>query len=370
MLGLLTSAAFGQNVARVATVPTHAIGLDEDSLYFDRIAGIAALPHGELVVAELRSAQVRLVDPERRTSLLLGRPGGGPGEFRSPAEVGLLPGRIWVYDLAAMRMTVFADSGGVVETFRTVPLTSNASLLAGGVIAGTRRLPGDPEQAGRWLVLFDAKTEVARDSIPLQNPWREFTLKAGPLDITSLQLWSDHTLWEPSVDGSGLLVVDRPTTGPPVITVSWYDPAGGLRAQVEVDYEPVRISPDYVRTIAEAYSEAMLDPNRSFSRSIDRRALSPSAIEEKMYVPDRLPPVSAITVGSGGRVYLRRPAAAADARVVEYWILDRSGIQAAAGLPADFRPMCGDPSGLWGVRKDELGREYIVHYRFEPASAN
>lgn len=325
VLGLSCSGVSGQEMARVAAVPTHTIGLDEDSVFFDRISGVVALPGGELVVAEMRVSQVRLINPASLTTSLVGGAGGGPGEFRFPAEVGRLPGRFWVYDLGSMRMTVFDDSGRVEQTFRTRPLTGATSLLSGGVIVGIRRMPADPKQEARWLVLFDAEHDVARDSIPLEQPRRQLHLQIGTTNINSLQYWSDHTLWEPAPDGSGVVVVERPTSGPPEIVVRWYDSTGGLQSTVRVAYEPERITNDNVRRLAEAISGTILDAQNRLSSAIDRRDFSPSAIEEHLHVPDRLPPVSAITVGEEV-VYLRRGLADLDAHRVEYWIVDRSGL--------------------------------------------
>ncbi len=55
------------------------------SLVFGRIADLAALPGGRLLVLDRQAMEVRLFDEEGRMLAAAGGPGEGPGEFRGPS---------------------------------------------------------------------------------------------------------------------------------------------------------------------------------------------------------------------------------------------------------------------------------------------
>ena len=84
---------------------------------FDHIIGVVRLRDGSVVVADAGSGQIRMFDGVGKLVSATGQPGGGPGEYRQIASMGLGPGdSLWVYDFGARRFTVLDKHGDLVRT--------------------------------------------------------------------------------------------------------------------------------------------------------------------------------------------------------------------------------------------------------------
>jgi len=117
---------------------------------------------GTIVVADLSSGQLRLIDgATRAVSRTLGRAGRGPGEFTRPVELAIAPdGRIAVGDAATRRVTVFAPTGDVA---REVTLPDGGREIAfdtRGRLHVNRRIADRTPGAPTVSVLSDDTTSV------------------------------------------------------------------------------------------------------------------------------------------------------------------------------------------------------------------
>lgn len=103
---------------------------------------------------------LRVYSPDGHEQVL-GRMGGGPGEFRNLVMAGIWPGdSIWAFDGAGLRLTVFAPSGALMRT----------ASLAG--ILGPRAYVIGRMRDGRFLALdwaFPAPTHDAPGSRSLDS---------------------------------------------------------------------------------------------------------------------------------------------------------------------------------------------------------
>lgn len=107
---------------------------DDESLWFSAIRGMGLLSDGSVAVVDRSSAEVRVFGPDGLHRLSMGRSGEGPGEFRSPWYLWVLPGdTLWVADYRPWRYNVFTRDGQFVRAAQMMPVYPNPSR-AGGVL--------------------------------------------------------------------------------------------------------------------------------------------------------------------------------------------------------------------------------------------
>lgn len=97
-----------------------------------------------------------------------------------------------------------------------------------------------------------------------------------------------------------------------------------------------------------------------------RRATSESEAEdlirESLFLPAHLPPVTALVAGQDGSIWLQRERGIGGE--AEWWVLDGElALQARIVAPRDLEIMDASTEHVWGVRKDELGLEFVERYR-------
>jgi hypothetical protein len=97
----------------VSDTPTVVIGAADgaEEELFTRISGVSRLSSGEIAVAEMRPAEIRVFGPTGEFVRRIGRPGEGPGEFKQLA--GLVQGDLGVHtwDWNTRRLSSFSDNG-------------------------------------------------------------------------------------------------------------------------------------------------------------------------------------------------------------------------------------------------------------------
>src|SRR5512135_583278 len=92
---------------------------------FGEISSVAILPDGRVVVLDRRIPSLRLFAPDGTPLFVAGRVGSGPGEFRLPSQVRLLPsGELAVLDVGLARLSFFRlvrDSLRFRRSFQVAP---------------------------------------------------------------------------------------------------------------------------------------------------------------------------------------------------------------------------------------------------------
>lgn len=138
------------------------IPLEEgDSAPIVRFSGLDIAPDGRLLLGDASEGNVKLFGADGRLRHIVGRRGGGPGEFGAPRFPRFLPdGRIFVGDDNG-RVSIFDGDGVVMRTLRLAGVTHAYSLqpLRDGRIVASLLL-----QEGYALVAFDS-IGVAVDTI-------------------------------------------------------------------------------------------------------------------------------------------------------------------------------------------------------------
>jgi len=290
----------------VSEEPTVVIGDDEsdENLWFSQVGASARMSDGSIVAVDRGSNQIRVYDADGRHLRTMGRQGEGPGEFdNGPFQMWIAAGdTIWAGDYFPWRYNLFSAEG---EFVRGVPLTPQFinSSMGGGVLANgytvnsteTRARKADFSVADTMIVEAhgpDGRLIDTLARIP-HGRW-------GQDDHEALS-----TYWLPrlfyagaEVDAGGSTVALAYGMNAEIrvlddefnlrLIVRWTEPGREVTAaDVDAwreDYVETRPRPDY-SPMAEAH-DAM--------------------ISEARPVAELFPAISAVIVGSDGRIWVRQ----------------------------------------------------------------
>lgn len=114
----------------VAAEPSLSIGVVEgDERYqMHQVVGAAQLPDGRIAVMNAGSAELRIYAPDGTFISAHGRPGEGPGEFRSASRLHLIGDTIIIYDSRLQRLSLHDVSGSFLENRPLRPVAGRFQL--------------------------------------------------------------------------------------------------------------------------------------------------------------------------------------------------------------------------------------------------
>ena len=362
------------------------IGGNEEAS-FSLISSVRILEGGERVlVAEAASLRVTIWTPEGSLAREVGGPGEGPGEFSGTLFVESHREGFRTRD--AQRYSSFSNNGTLIETvpyppralsFRGFPLWPEALLHDGSFLATPRVPPA-------VLVGFGGDEPI--DFLPVYHVSAEgddWTLETlAMLDTRNRHMFIrpqgtrfaergfrvpqyygdfDLTWFDPD---AGSVVVLRRNRGGGTVELMEIEVAGDTLWRRRVSPSPVTLDPGtlatFVDRVARQYAEQLGGGEERPAATEAIRA----AIEEAIHVPDPLPGATSLFGSNSHEIwfegYQRRD-------TLSLWhAIRRDG---AGGrrvlLPSGFRAMDATDSHVWGVRRDELGVEYVVGRRLVSA---
>jgi hypothetical protein len=147
--------------------------LDGPSEYaFGRVNWLAAESGGAFYVFDAQQSQIRRYDTNGRFERLIGRRGGGPGEYQQAMGMEVTSGGfLLVYDRASQRITYFQPDGKVRREFSLLRGDFDARgflIDTAGRLYVKSRLPGPPEgPSARHQFLRLSREGVVSDSFPI-----------------------------------------------------------------------------------------------------------------------------------------------------------------------------------------------------------
>ncbi len=345
--------------------PTLRVGVAEGdtTLEFHRVVTPFRLPDGRLVVPVAGSGVLRVFSADGTLLESLGRPGDGPGEFRSLAAAWPRGDTIEAFDAALERITCFPPSAeprvvtlrapgnarALTEAQAIVPgALSDGWMLYGVESAGmgrrdtvaVRRFGPDGSPAAlvaRLPGMARYSTPMAGGPDPL-SPRTAFAIHAGRVYVAETM---KAEIWELDGDGHMELELSWTPENPP-------SPKTAFREAVQA-------------AVAAAPPE---------QRPVVRERL------ESFPVRDRVPVFWSFLVDADGFVWVEpfEPArhsmvlpAAAVAESASVWSLFTPGGTAAGTIrvPAGFQPASIGRDAVVGVRRDSLGVEYVEVHALE-----
>ena len=311
--------------ATIVPEPILSIGaLDgPDEVLFGSIASVAIDDHGNLIVADGQTGEIRMFDPDGAYQWTAGGSGDGPGEFRRLA--GAWPteeGTIIAVDTRHDRVTHFGSSG---ELLTTETLGASRGQIRsirfagpGGMVSLVRYLPSPQSSRETGVENVGVQDLQALLSDPLGTK-PEYVLRHGltgaPVDTvasvpgqamvvsagggTSLTLQMMRVPLAPSatfaVTPNGRIAV---TTGRSY-EISLYDPEGTLGRIARLAEEPP--------VITDAHLETWVRGSTGGREPMDDIQVADAVSRYKeMTLPERLPAWSSLVFTANGEIWARR----------------------------------------------------------------
>ncbi len=342
----VTSACRQQQAPDVVLGPS----LVFDAEPFSRVRGVEELPGGEVLVADQSEEALYRIDFGTQQRAMLGHRGSGPEEYRSPTS--LYPFRgdsVLMTDLPNGRLAVVSPEG---EMGRTMPLFGpGISIPEGADQQGNRYWDGvtsvrtakreDPEADQAPIIRYgypDAKIDtLAYLTIP------------GPSNPGPFPAWDE---W--AVGPGGRMAIVRNQGD---YRLDWVEADGTVLPGVSAEgYEPLLVTDDD----RQALSEQSGGGRGGMIRMEGQEARRPPPVD----VPRRFPPakLGGVWVAYDGRALVERHQHLSESRPL-IDVFDAGGRRTGRfRLPAGREVVGMGPSGLYAVRVDEVGFQWLELY--------
>ena len=343
--------------------------VDEAEALF-QVGAVHRLDDGRIVVAHGGGHDVRIYNAAGEHLRSIGRAGDGPGEFRRPSRVHVMPGdSLLVYDSQARRLTLLAPDGTYARDWplqqpdgrpaALVGVFGDGSLVAqGNALFGS----GGPPPTGRLRpdVTFFRVTpgEPAVDTIAVAPGAESFVRTNADASgrITSMQIMTlPFGRTAAASVGEDQLVIgtqDRPE-------LRFYSQTGVVLRILRTG-APVRpVTPEH----RDAWVERQI-------RNVppDQHAAVRANFAELPH-GESVPPYGMVMLDDAGNTWLQDY----DDRITPaggWTVYDRSGrILARVQLPSTFRPHHIGADFVLGVEHDEMDVERVRLYRLERGAA-
>lgn len=353
--------AFGllQPIQTVGLVQETRIGAVDGPGALTNIVDVAVGRDGRVFVAQWNVGEIAVFGSDGRFERFIGRSGSGPGEFRSPSRLGWSGDTLWVADPPQARISYFHGTELVRETHVRSP--PGVFLAAIGVLRDGSILSERGVRSSEVLRDGVSTTAIVRSSSEGQGGFDTVAVRsiggltrlpaANGRSVLLREPFAQGDLRSLAPDGETLVLVDDVPSADRY-ELRWVSAVtGDTLRRSSYTYAPVKpTQADVDRYLSD--TSLRLD-------SVTRRNVARS-----LSLPDRLPPVTAIAVGAGGCVFLRRERM--EGNFAEWLILDSRGVvMGSFRLPGGSVIRYGTATHIWAVEKDELDVPWIGRYRLE-----
>ncbi len=336
---------------------------DDPVLAFSRIRGLAVGPEGQVYVLQPMEGHVTVLTPEGRLVARMGRKGKGPGEFQSPAAMGILRGDLWVQDPALARITFFRD-GSLRRTVTYFQARlEQGRYLAAAIPLSPARLLGvvmrsvgfgqrNPGYSAPLIVLDTAGAvldtlAVLRESYPLRLHTGTGSMSPPFHDFPLCEVGPEGNVW----------ILERPFAegARSRLTLTEVSPSGDTLRTRTLTGRTVPLTDDVWDARLERMAGAL---------EVERRKL-----EELARRPRTLVPATALEVGSDGRIWIARERVPG-ATQRRWVVLDRElRPEFVVDLPERFNAYDQVGHQMWGVQPDEFDIPHVQRWDVGEAPA-
>jgi hypothetical protein len=365
--------------------------LDPD-IGFSRIGAVDVDPDGNIYVFESQDLQIRKYDSDGNLIVVLGRPGEGPGEFRSAAAIGIKADTLWALETASTsrRMSLFATTGEFIGTSQMTPVFVPRSGLQVGMMF--------PQYMGDDGFLQGYITTIVGGSAPsgigvadtVPEPRVRFDLRGNVVDTIG---WDTYrpSVWdldfvvingirylaEPPNDSpltvrvtDGRIIVERQVPNEDqigVLRIARTNMTGDTVFVREYPYTPVQFNETLLDSIARVYSAIEVTSDGTGFRSIPFGPDSLSVrrdLRSAFTFPPYQPPALQAQTDSDGRLWLQREVLdGADRR----WNVFGTDGEALfhVDLPDGSRLLWAGDRTIWTSETDALDVPWLVRYRLD-----
>lgn len=210
----------------IVLMVTDTIGVEtgEESLTFGFISGTGMTPGGSVAVLDAQKATIQVFSTQGTEILRMGGLGSGPGEFRFPVAMAVLPDGFAVSDLTGGKVSFFNGDGECVRElygFFPVPPLGITGSAAGAVIGTVLQLDtggGDRPSASMVMASWTDSTEpdVVFHTVPVRMEGGGATARPRFNAATG----SDGSVYFAEESDSLLLVLGFTGDGAGLLTIS------------------------------------------------------------------------------------------------------------------------------------------------------
>lgn len=351
----------------VADEPFFAVGdaLGDERYEFYTLRGMARLSDGSVAVIDRRDQRVRIFSETGEFTRSMGGRGEGPGEFRNPWFLWVLPGdTLWVGDYRPQRFNVFTSDGEFIRLVTLDPLYPNPSH-GGGVLSGGTSINQRRDFEGER---HDFRTPQA---LFLEAHGPDGTFSGLSLSLSGRRFGSVESapdfLLGPLFDGES----DVDARGTTVAVTTGHDPEirlldarFRLRRIIRWSDEDRDVSRSDVRAWRADYLERQPDLG-DFAATLGPTV--EALVSDERPVADRFPAVSSVAVARDGRIWVRRYPRP---RETTGWLVFEpdGGFLCHVDSVPGFQPYEFGADYILGSRRDDLDIESVVMHAFVPPS--
>jgi hypothetical protein len=341
-------------------------------------------PHGQIAIPINSDQQVRLYDSAGKRIGVLGRAGGGPGEFRGLSFHGWIGDTVWALDGSLQRMTYISPTAKLLRSEVMMPnlneysgpakdrtpggvyLFAPHAVIAGGTLVGFAMLYNGQTSDGT----MDVKSVIL--STKAQGRNRKTIAMVPPTDATSINYRpGDGTSWtrpvpftfppatEYASDGSHFAFLTVESSG----TMGFYT-VTVIRTTGDTVFS--RRYPFAGKPIPRSAVDSALDAIGA-PLGPGRRGSAPASSKMRELARARIPPVyapvSGLVVGQDNTTWVQLGKTAGGTPVVA---LDAKGNAIASiVVPPRSRLVQASLVHVWVLETDDDGLSSIVRYRLK-----
>ena len=333
----------------------------DDPYLFTYIGQVASDEQGRIIVADMRTSEIRVFDPDGRLAFRFGGHGEGPGELTDPSALEFGPdGGLWVRE--STRFSVFGLDSAGAEYQR---LVRSPNVGAVGVIGP---FTFDPD--GRLVTvgaLFDGQGN------------REVRLRLnddGSVDTLHLAAAERQSVGQATVPVErgafrGVSYLHQPF-GPRWVHA--HARGGSWAETVTSEYSINYHAPDGTASMIEGPSfpgPPLSAADREWAQTRMEREVDRAGIAEHPFgIPERKPPLAGMFFDRDDRLWVEKtPASGAAMREAD--VYDGTTLTARYRWPLriqDYPKPWATESVLYGVTVDSLGVQRVARVRFEQAN--
>lgn len=316
-----------------------------------RIAGLALLPTGAVVVADAQAPELRAFDRNGSHLWSAGRGGEGPGEFmRTILQFSRLGADSLLVRDGGGRTMMFAQDGSYARLVRlpeptegigqsrVIGALGDGTLVAtyNELVASDGDIPTGIMRGAERLALLDSASAVSKTLGEFRSQESMIRVTRGASGQISSMEVRRLSMGRGSVFAVGATSVVAGETDR--LELVRYDAAGGQTTIIRVATPLTLLSNDA----------------RQQTLQMDSNAV----------VSDTLPAFGSVRIDDADRIWLQEFVPVFEERAAHWYVIDGNGAFVARVVaPRGFDPRAFVGDEVWGVRLDDLDVPYVERYR-------
>ena len=333
----------------------------DDPYLFTYIGSIVEDDRGRVIVADTRTSEIRVFDPDGSFAFRFGGPGEGPGELTEPCCLEFDPdGALWVREstrYSAFRLDSASAEyeGGLRSPNPSVVAMGPFTFGADGQLVDIGPVFGGED--GSVQVRFHTRAGGGVDTVILAGPERQHISQA-----TVPRMFGNF---------QGIVYLNQPY-GP--TWVHAHAPGGAWAEAITSEYSINYHHPDGTvsRIEGPVFQGPALSPEErtGAQTQIDRELQRADITDHPFGIPDHKPPLAGMFFDRDGRLWIEKTVADGE-QMREADVYDGTTLAARYRWPyrvGAWPTPWATESGLYGVTVDSLGVQRVARVRFAPIS--